>query len=289
MRTTDFALRGPEDPDGAGVNDIVLSSVHNLAFVHDTARSHLSRPRPRHTSARPAPHPQPENRMTTALATTPPATPEPPDPPLPHRIWHYPADPPSAPKARHHVTAQLGHWGLGSLADTAAIVTSELVTNALATSHRACQDGDDDLTSQIALRLTYSHQDVIVEVWDGGTGRPTRRATGPDAEDGRGLHLVAALSRDTGHYQARVRTAVGYRPKGKVVWAALSHNAPPVGLAPTVLAGDLPRRAPSSGPAETAQAPDVFDLALLQRVRDGLRNLDDWTHHSHDGHRIPPA
>jgi anti-sigma regulatory factor (Ser/Thr protein kinase) len=208
---------------------------------------------------------------------------------LPHRIWHYPAAPPSAADARQHVTAQLGHWGLGNLADTAAIVTSELVTNALAASYRACQDGDDDLTSRIAMRLTCSHQDVIVEVWDGGAGRPTRRVAGPDAEDGRGLHLVAALSRDTGHYQARVRTAVGYRPKGKVVWAALSHNAPPIRLTPNVPPGDLPRRAPSSGPAEIAQAPDVFDLALLQRVRDGLRNLDDWTHRNHADHRIPPA
>ncbi|ABW12064.1 putative anti-sigma regulatory factor, serine/threonine protein kinase [Parafrankia sp. EAN1pec] len=227
--------------------------------------------------------------MTTALAATPPATPEPPGHPLPHRIWHYPATPPCASDARHHVTAQLQRWGLDSLTDTATIVTSELVTNALAASHRAYQDGDDDLTSQIALRLTYSHHDVLVEVWDGGTGRPTRRAAGPDAEDGRGLHLVSALARDTGHYQARVRTAAGYRPKGKVVWAALPHNTPPMRLAPDALVGDLPRRDPSSGPTETTQTPDVFDLALLQRVHDGLRNLDDWTHHAHADCRTPPT
>jgi hypothetical protein len=37
MGMTDFAPRGPVGPDGAGVDDIVLSSVHNLALVYDTA------------------------------------------------------------------------------------------------------------------------------------------------------------------------------------------------------------------------------------------------------------
>ncbi|TCJ34559.1 ATP-binding protein [Parafrankia sp. BMG5.11] len=229
--------------------------------------------------------------MTTALAATPPTTPEPPDHPLPHRVWHYPAAPRSASDVRHDVAAQLQCWGLGRLTDTVTIVASELVTNALAASHRARQDGDEDLTSRIAMRLTYSHRDVIVEVWDGGTGRPTRRAAAPDAEDGRGLLLVATLTRDAGHYQARVRTASGYRTKGKVVWAALPHNTPPVRLAPDPSTEDLPRRDPSPAREETTQTPDVFDLALLQRVRDGLRNLDDWTSpttptHS-DRHALP--
>lgn len=213
--------------------------------------------------------------MTTAVAATPPTTPEPADHPLPHRIWHYPADPRSVSDARHDIAAQLQYWGL-DMTDTVAVVTSELVTNALAASDRARQDGDEDLTSQIAIRLIYSYRDVTVEVWDGGAGRPTRRAAAPDAEDGRGLHLVAALTCDAGYYQARVRTADGYRSKGKVVWAALPHNTPPVRLAPAPSTGDLPRRGPSPTRATPPQAPDVFDLALLERVRDGLRNLDDW-------------
>ncbi|MEX5713161.1 ATP-binding protein, partial [Parafrankia sp. FMc6] len=176
--------------------------------------------------------------MTTSLAATPPTIPEPSDHPLPHRIWHYPADPRSVSDARHDVAAQLQYWGL-DMTDTVAVVTSELVTNALAASDRARQDGDEDLTSQIAIRLIYSYRDVTVEVWDGGAGRPTRQAAAPDAEDGRGLHLVAALTCDAGYYQARVRTADGYRSKGKVVWAALPHNTPPVRLAPAPSTGDL--------------------------------------------------
>ncbi|CUU56561.1 Anti-sigma regulatory factor (Ser/Thr protein kinase) [Parafrankia irregularis] len=225
----------------------------------------------------------------TTTAATPSAPVEPPDQLLPHRIWHYPAAPRSASDARRHVTTQLHHWGLDSLTDTAALVTSELVTNALAASQHARHSGDDDLTSRIAMRLTYSPQDLIVEVWDAGTGRPTRRAAGPDAEDGRGLHLVTALSGHSGHYQARVRTAAGYRPKGKVTWASLPHTTPSAQVPRDTAAGDLPRRATSPGLTETAQDPVVFDLALLQRVRDGLRNLDDGTHLRTSSHPHRPG
>ncbi|ETA01225.1 hypothetical protein CcI6DRAFT_03348 [Frankia sp. CcI6] len=225
----------------------------------------------------------------TTTAAAPSAPTEPPDQPLPHRIWHYPAAPRSASDARHHVTTQLHHWGLNSLTDTAALVTSELVTNPLAASHHARHSGDDDLTSRIAMRLTYSPQDLIVEVWDAGAGRPTRRTAGPDAEDGRGLQLVTALSGHSGHYQARVRTAAGHRPKGKVTWASLPHTTPSTQVPRDTAAGDLPRRATSPGLTETTQDPIGFDLALLQRVRDGLRNLDDGTHLHTSSHPHQPG
>ncbi len=230
--------------------------------------------------------------MIPALAA-PSTTPEPPARLLPHRVWYYSAVSRSVSAARHDVATQLGRWELDGLIDTAAVVTSELVTNALDASQRAQHPSEDDgLTSRIAMCLTYSHRDVIVEVWDSGEGLPTLHTADPDAEDGRGLHLVSALTRDTGHYRARVRTADGYLTRGKIVWAALSHDAPPVCLVSERPATNLPRRNPSSVRAKTTGAPDVFDPALLQRVLDGLRNPDGWTHHAtptHPDSHAPPT
>ncbi len=161
--------------------------------------------------------------------------------------------------------------------DTAVVVVSELVTNAIAAYRRAQpRHGESAAAFRIAVRLTYSYHDVIVEVWDGAAGRPTRRAADSDAEDGRGLHLVTALTRKSGHCQVRIRTADGScRTNGKVVWAVLPHDTPPVRLVPDAPAEDLPRRDPSPSRAGSTPTPDVVDLALLQRVIDRLRTLDD--------------
>jgi len=195
---------------------------------------------------------------------------------LPRRIWFYAAVPRSVGAARRDVSTRLAHWGLDTLTDMATLVTSELVTNALASSQAARQHGDDDLTSRIALCLTYGHQDLLIEVWDGGAGHPVRQTPSHDAETGRGLGLVATLTHNTGYYRAHVRTPTGRRPKGKVVWAVLRHDRPPVELVLDTTARDLPRRAPSRVEEEAADPLDVFDLELLRRVRDGLRRLDGW-------------
>jgi len=269
---------------------IVMLAENNLALVQDTASapaisdsvgraavplraasSRIASPR-REGEASPDLR-SGESRMTT-VTIAPSTAPEPAVHLLPHCVWHYPIRPQSASAARHNVVAQLHRWSLDHVVDTIILVTSELITNALAASLR----GDGDLTSQIAMRLTYSDNHVIVEVWDGGPGHPTRRAGDPDAEDGRGLHLVTALARRTGHYRARVRTPDGsFQRKGKVVWAALPHNTPPPQHVWTTLTDDLPRREQFVTHAETTASPDVFDLDLLHRVRDGLRKLDVHT------------
>jgi anti-sigma regulatory factor (Ser/Thr protein kinase) len=215
--------------------------------------------------------------MTAALAATPSTAPDPPADRLPQHVRHYPAIPRSASAARRDATAQLHRWGLDGLIDTATLVVSELITNALVVSNRPGLHGADDVASRVAMRLTYSHRDLIVEVWDGGTGRPTRRSADADTEDGRGLHLVAALARDLGYYPVRVRTPDGYRPKGKIVWVALPHETPSTPHLPNGPAEDLPHRDPPPPTDEGAPNPDIVDRALLQRVLDGLRNLDDWT------------
>ncbi|WP_235498469.1 ATP-binding protein [Frankia sp. R43] len=259
---------------------VVVLAENNLMLVHDAPPASASPGRaavtPRAAASRISSHPptpprrdgenSQESHMTTAVVTTTASAPEPAVHLLPHRVWHYPTRPQSASAARRDVTGQLHQRNLDHVIDTITLLTSELVTNALASSLR----GDDDLTSQIAMRLTYSDHHVIVEVWDGGPGHPTRRAAGLDAEDGRGLHLVTALAPRTGYH-----TPDGsHQKRGKVVWAALPHHTPRPHRIPTAPTDGLPRRERFAAHAATPPTPDVFDLDLLHRVRDRLRTLD---------------
>jgi anti-sigma regulatory factor (Ser/Thr protein kinase) len=63
----------------------------------------------------------------------------------------------------------------------------------------------------VAYATTVEPPDVMVTVADTGQSRPVQRAdVGPDAEGGRGLLLVASLSRSWGCDET---------PSGKRVWA----------------------------------------------------------------------
>jgi two-component sensor histidine kinase len=99
----------------------------------------------------------------------------------------------------------LDAWGLGHLAESAGLVGSELVTNAVVHAH-------PPYGNLIATRLERLDHGVRIEVHDAGGGEPERRRAGPDDGSGRGLALVDAL---TGG-----QWGVGGREgPGKVVWA----------------------------------------------------------------------
>ncbi|MGW6915464.1 ATP-binding protein [Kitasatospora sp. NPDC054939] len=108
---------------------------------------------------------------------------------------------------RHRLRSALSHWGVPELADTAELLSSELVTNALLhTSDGAVFDAT--LSADQRLRI---------EVKDGAARLPGRRRD-PDAEyatSGRGLMLVEALADDWG---------VQLRGDGKVTWFELAHS-----------------------------------------------------------------
>lgn len=99
--------------------------------------------------------------------------------------------PGSAAQARRLAGAQLVGWDIDEDArDAAALVVSELVTNAIVhtASHRIiCELCTRPGTLRIAVRD---------EGWGSGAPRPAHR--GPDDEHGRGLLLVEAVSRAWG-------------------------------------------------------------------------------------------
>jgi anti-sigma regulatory factor (Ser/Thr protein kinase) len=116
--------------------------------------------------------------------------------------------PGSIPCARLHAVAVLHEWGLRHLADDAALIVSELVTNA-ADASAVLPD-----RPPVTLRLLASEQSLAIEVWDKSPLDLEPREADPDAECGRGLTVVAALS------DRRGCEHTGHRRK--VVWALLA-------------------------------------------------------------------
>ncbi|WP_322778479.1 SpoIIE family protein phosphatase [Frankia sp. Cas4] len=114
-----------------------------------------------------------------------------------HASWEIPADPTVVSTMRAAVTRQLTAWGLAEAAFTTELVVSELITNAIRHA-----------TGPIQVRLLHDHT-LICEVSDAsGTSPRLRRASTTD-EGGRGLFLIAQLTR---------RWGVRYTSNGKVIW-----------------------------------------------------------------------
>ncbi|MFD5627203.1 MULTISPECIES: ATP-binding protein [unclassified Streptomyces] len=119
--------------------------------------------------------------------------------------WTFPAEPGAVRAARAVVRDQLRAWELDSLADIAALLVSELVTNSLRHA-----------TGPIGVRLVRpggASDVLLVEVSDPLPDPPRERSADIDDEGGRGLQLVARASRRW-----------GTRPgdSGKTVWFELA-------------------------------------------------------------------
>jgi anti-sigma regulatory factor (Ser/Thr protein kinase) len=111
--------------------------------------------------------------------------------------------------ARGHVRSVCLEWGLPDLADTAELLVSELMTNAVRASERLRIRADLAVVPVVGLWLVSDKSSLVIHVWDGNDDMPVRRDAAIDEESGRGLMLVESLSSDWGAY----RTATG-----KVVW-----------------------------------------------------------------------
>ncbi|MFF4351697.1 SpoIIE family protein phosphatase [Streptomyces sp. NPDC001530] len=114
--------------------------------------------------------------------------------------WTLPREPRSVGRAREYARTQLVAWDLEPLVDTAELLVSELVTNAL-------RYGEGEIRLRLLLDRT-----LVCEVWDAGLVQPRRRRARDTDEGGRGLQLVGLLSAAWGSRRT---------PRGKTVWFEL--------------------------------------------------------------------
>lgn len=96
--------------------------------------------------------------------------------------------PSAVPCARLHARQLLWEWSLTALSDSAELLVSELVTNAIAASQSPVQ------ILPLRLWLLVDRTQLLILVWDSSTRPPAPVNTGKDAERGRGLLLVEAIS-----------------------------------------------------------------------------------------------
>ncbi|MFI9770325.1 SpoIIE family protein phosphatase [Streptomyces sp. NPDC052415] len=119
--------------------------------------------------------------------------------------WEVPDDPAAVSGIRAEATRRLESWGLGGSVFTTELILSELVTNAIRYG-----------ASPITLRLLRDRDSLICEVGDGTSTSPHLRRAHVTDEGGRGLFLVAQLSR---------RWGTRYTDRGKIIWAEQSLDA----------------------------------------------------------------
>ncbi|MFI9168485.1 SpoIIE family protein phosphatase [Streptomyces lincolnensis] len=116
--------------------------------------------------------------------------------------WRLRPDPAEVGRARAVVREQVHEWGAARLADSAELMVSELVTNAVRHSHGR----------PVALRLVRGDT-LLCEVDDDDHELPNLLSAGPEDAVGRGLRVVSMLAREWG----ASRTGAG-----KTVWFELT-------------------------------------------------------------------
>jgi anti-sigma regulatory factor (Ser/Thr protein kinase) len=117
---------------------------------------------------------------------------------------------PTAPGCSRAWTRRiLLEWQLTGLLDSAELIVSELVTNAMLASRPQGRPF-------IRLSLTLDQGELGIFVRDYCRGTPQATNVGDEDENGRGLFLVEAMSSQFGWYPPEDGVP------GKVVWAALA-------------------------------------------------------------------
>ena len=112
--------------------------------------------------------------------------------------WDLPSDPAFVAQARALATDTLSKWDLEELHFTTELIVSELVTNAIRHA-----------VGPVRLRL-IRQSGLICEVSDGSSTSPRLRHARTTDEGGRGMFLIAQLTR---------RWGTRYTPTGKIIWA----------------------------------------------------------------------
>ena len=116
----------------------------------------------------------------------------------------------AVPCARLHARQVLWEWGIRDLGDSAELLVTELITNAVRASREMTQ------VSAVRLWLLADSAQILIIVWDASPHPPVLMDVSGDAEHGRGLVLVEAVSEQWG-WSSREDG------EGKFVWAVTSY------------------------------------------------------------------
>lgn len=169
--------------------------------------------------------------------------------------------------SRMFVRATLTRWTLADYIDTATLVMSELVTNAVKTTgftEPEPKSGEIRAEHVIGVQLRTTATSLFVEVWDRSPTAPVTKNPDDNAEGGRGLVLIGAMAKQWDVY----RPGVG----GKVVWAELElgkpAEPPPPHYQPLTVRVAGATMPPRGRMEETAH------LGLIERMMDGTRSRD---------------
>jgi anti-sigma regulatory factor (Ser/Thr protein kinase) len=114
----------------------------------------------------------------------------------------------AVPCARLHTRNLLLEWGLARLCESTEIIVSELITNAVKASQAMPQ------AFSVRLWLASDLAQVLIVVWDASPQPPVRVDASVEAENGRGLMLVEAMSKQWSWF-------LRGGGEGKFVWASL--------------------------------------------------------------------
>jgi anti-sigma regulatory factor (Ser/Thr protein kinase) len=176
--------------------------------------------------------------------------------------------------SRRFVQHTLRRWKLEEHTDTAALIMSELVTNAVKASGIASpkpKPGQIKPEHVIGVQLRAIEASLYAEVWDRTVPAPVRRNPTPQAESGRGLLLVELFAKQWDVSRPHVG--------GKVVWAELplgmaveeppfDHQRPPLILPEGIRA--------ARGPVEEQARAALFEHLMNTTVQQMITvRLDD--------------
>jgi anti-sigma regulatory factor (Ser/Thr protein kinase) len=131
------------------------------------------------------------------------------------------AIPQAVAAARLFVRHTLTLWDLKEHVETAALIMSELATNAVRASLDIESEAKDEETTAEAIigaQLRAIDASLFVEVYDSTSGAPVRKNPDQDTEGGRGILLVEQLAKQWNTYHPSVG--------GKIVWAELPLGFP---------------------------------------------------------------
>ena len=121
--------------------------------------------------------------------------------------WRLPAVARSVPEARQQVSATLHQWGHEGLIDTARLLTSELVTNAVLHAR-----------TEMTVAIEDTEHGVRISVADESPVPPSLRHHSATATTGRGIRLLDQLAREW---------SVDEDSGGKTVWFTLADGVDP--------------------------------------------------------------